>query len=187
MRKLQLLLASTAIIMGAPASADGIEELLGFRVGGSMGWDSNDTSVHFFDPDNNTNFGVFAGYNTQINGIVVGGEVQYVGLSEELGFSSSGDYNDLFELKLRAGVPIGRFLAYGVVGGVYGADNVDPYIGELSGTLYGAGVETSLGNGIFAGIEFTGQSLNTSCTGDCKYTAQSFTRRSLSARVGFAF
>ncbi len=153
--------APPQVVAPAAAAAD----WSGFYAGGMVSFDSAGL-VQLFDTNNgspgasspmndNTSFGGFAGYNFQRGAFVFGGEfaVSSGGLTATV--NPLIRYEEVFDLKARAGYSFGSAMVYGVVGGSYSNLQWSQVFNVPStGLTYGAGVEYMIGQQIFIGAEY---------------------------------
>lgn len=100
-------------------------------------------------------YGGFAGYNIQSGNFVYGGEVSF--MKGELLAPDDSFYDNLLDVKARAGYAAGSALVYGAVGyssfdisELYAAPESDP----LTGFGYGVGIDMMVSETVFAGVEF---------------------------------
>ncbi|TWF56498.1 outer membrane protein [Neorhizobium alkalisoli] len=130
----------------------------GAYVGGHGGMTSR--KINPFDGGKGLNLGVHGGYNADVGGAVVGGELDYSYLGDA-GVKARGgklDERHRIAAKVKAGVPLDQTLVYGTTGlamtkfrdhgDVSGPDGWKP------GFLIGAGVEQNLTSNISARVEY---------------------------------
>ncbi|RWX75414.1 porin family protein [Neorhizobium lilium] len=113
-----------------------------------------------FDGGKGMNLGVHGGYNADVGGAVVGGELDYSYLGDADVKVNGGKLNERHRIaaKAKAGVPLDQTLIYGTGGlamtnyrdhgGVSGPDGWKP------GLLLGAGIEQKLTSNISARVEY---------------------------------
>ena len=102
-------------------------------------------------------YGVFVGYNHQINSFVGGVEASYTRIDTDFDDLSGVSIVDSWALKGRLGYAIDRFHAYGLIGATY--VTTDSPIAALAqsdwGIVYGAGLDVAITENIFGGIQYT--------------------------------
>lgn len=112
-------------------------------------------------------YGVFVGYNMQMDNIVIGAELEYTHHGSLFDDTSGVSILDMGSFNLRAGYAAGRFLGYGFVGATYGrtespaialAGLPDDWVGDDFGIAYGVGVDVKVTEDIFAGLQYQRQS-----------------------------
>ena len=135
--------------------------------------------------------GVFAGYNADLGGYVIGGEVDalWSGMSGTNGAGNTGDINWLTSARVRAGVDLGRILVYGTGGlAVGGVEVTGPGLDETNthvGWTAGAGADVAISDNMFLRGEYQYVDLGTETfggAGDVDVTAHT-----LRAGVGIRF
>lgn len=116
--------------------------------------------INPFDGGKGMNLGVHGGYNADVGGAVVGGELDYSYLGDADVNVRNGKLNERHRLaaKAKAGVPLGQTLIYGTGGlamtnfrdngATSGPDGWKP------GLLLGAGIEQKLTGNISARVEY---------------------------------
>jgi len=165
----------------------------GFYAGGLVSFDSA-VGLLQLQPGGNspmldsTSYGAFAGYNIQKGAFVYGGEfaVSSGGLTSTI--ASSIYYEQVFDLKARAGYSFGKIFAYGVVGGSYSNlhwNNLG-LAAPSYGLAFGAGVEYMLGDHMVVGAEYLVRGLSGEFNNGNGQVA-STTIQSAQLRVGWKF
>lgn len=116
--------------------------------------------INPFDGGKGLNLGVHGGYNADVGGAVVGGELDYSYLGDADVHVSNGRLNERHRIaaKVKAGVPLDQTLIYGTGGlamtnfrdngATSGPDGWKP------GLLLGAGIEHKLTGNISARVEY---------------------------------
>lgn len=136
---------------------------------GDSGWSGAYVGVHAgiasddlnpFSGDNGFAGGLQAGYNTELGGAVVGGEVELSHMGDAEMDVPGGELRERHRVaaKAKAGVPIGETLVYGTAGlamtnfrdgrGIDGPDGWKP------GLLLGVGVEQKISGPVSARVEY---------------------------------
>ncbi|PTQ74372.1 outer membrane beta-barrel protein [Celeribacter persicus] len=189
--------ASGATMLGfvAPAMA---QDFTGFYAGlsGAFPFDSEMT-YNFSDTDDLSGVapGFFTGYNADLGGWVLGGEVAFNGGLDLDGIDGAG-IDNMVDLKAKFGRVFGKTYVYGILGyskgepntTIYGNDAKDV---EVEGMNYGVGVETMLKGSAFVGLELLSRDLDVDGTvygGDADpYYVGIDKLTTASVRVGFRF
>lgn len=184
-----------AAIPVAPAATN---DWSGFYAGGIVSFDSagfvglfdtNDGTLGASSPMNDsTSYGGFAGYNFQRGAFVYGGEFAATsgGLATTLN-PNNIYYEEVFDLKARAGYSFGSALIYGVVGGSY--SNLhwgEGFNAPSTGLTYGGGVEYMVGQQLFVGAEYLVRDLTGERDDNFPEEAR-VTTQSAQLRVGWKF
>ena len=151
----------------------------GFYVGGL--YSSYSATETYQGEIDDSNIGVFAGYNIQRGSVVFGGEAAY----------AMGSYDDVYtgdvsilDAKARIGFALGgTAMVYGFGG--YTAAQIDNSgtVADFSGFNYGAGAAFQLKNGMFIGLEYISRDLDGSGIAD----GEVLTADAIEARVGWQF
>ena len=102
-----------------------------------------------------------------------------------------GTYNNILDVKARAGYAIGSALVYGAVGyssADFGEDYAAPATNSMTGFGYGVGVDLMITEKIFAGLEYYTRTLDGALTYpvDPLYTVEGNVT-TITARVGMNF
>jgi opacity protein-like surface antigen len=145
-------------------------QFAGFYGGLSVGSASADGTFTFdttggpvtgpYEPESETTYGAFAGYNFQNGNFAYGIDTQYLSLGnlEDL----NAEIGDTWDLRARAGVQNGSLLFYASLGWSWasvtqtttGNDNT------LDGMNYGLGLEYQTGSAFFLGADYTMRDLD---------------------------
>lgn len=120
-----------------------------------------------FDPspdqalDDGTVFGLYGGYQVQMNALVYGGEIAFANPdgTAVTGFDGVSEITEpVFDFKGRVGYPTGQILIYGVLGlstGTYTNVIGDPNEEwDLTGFNYGLGAEYMVNPNYIVGVEY---------------------------------
>lgn len=179
-------------------AASNLHNWSGFYAGGLIGFTSGSHDYHNVgDPIptlewdiGGTSYGGFAGYNIQRNRLVFGGEVAVTTGNVQIagGFFPDYAYDLNVDLKARAGFAVGRALIFGEVG--YGiahwGDDLAVEDTDLSGIIFGIGVDYAITDRIFVGIEYISRGLsgidNIDPTTEIKTSQQT-----IQGRIGISF
>lgn len=144
--KQAILAAVTATAMGAtPALADG--DWTGFYAGIGVGNLDVDTNVGL--SENDTAYGVHAGYRYDFGNWVVGGEFEYDRTSIDL--APGVEVDRVYRLKGNVGYDTGPALLYVALGG---ADVDVTGVGKDRGTFIGLGAAYQVSRSAILGVEF---------------------------------
>ena len=122
-----------ALMAASPALAQSLDDWSGPFGGISLG--AGDGAVA----------GAFAGYQRDLGGLVLGGEVE----------GALGEDADTARIKLRVGAPVGQTLIYGLGGIAYADGTVDGLDGSGAGYTLGLGAEREIAPGLRLGGEVT--------------------------------
>lgn len=122
-----------AVILASPVAAQDLTDWSGPFGGLSIGAGEEGVA------------GAFAGYQQDLGGVVLGGEVE----------GSFSDDLETTRLKLRVGAPIGDTLVYGLGGIGYADGTLDGLTGEGAGYTIGLGAERQIAPGLRLGAEVT--------------------------------
>ncbi len=181
-------------VVVAPAATAPVE-FAGFYGGLSVGSASADGTLTFdttggpttgpFDPESETTYGAFAGYNFQNGSFAYGVDAQYLSLGnlEEV---INAEISDTWDLRARAGVQNGNFLFYAALGWSW-ASVTQTTTGNgntLDGMNYGLGLEYQTGSAFFLGADYTMRSLDGSVSDFEQLDADVDT---LTVRAGYRF
>ncbi|GEO87148.1 MULTISPECIES: outer membrane protein [Alphaproteobacteria] len=113
-----------------------------------------------FDGDKEFMGGIQGGYNTEMGGAIVGGELEYSHLGDTKVGVPGGDLSERHRLalKAKAGMALGDTLLYGTAGmamtSLRDGKNVDGPDGWKPGYLLGLGVEQNLNANLSAKVEY---------------------------------
>ena len=150
--------AAVAAAFGGQAAAESAD-FAGFYFGAQVGLAKGEfdvpCSVDCYDLDGNP-AGVFAGYNHDAGGFIIGVELAHTGDLGEAAYDESFSFEETTDLKLKFGTTVGKSLIYGVVGATRtsvsftDAESDDE---SANGTLFGVGAEMGLGQNGFLGVE----------------------------------
>ncbi len=136
---------NTRVAAPAPAAPAGVD-WTGPYVGAQIGYGTGDAD----GPDLDGVFGGgLAGYNFDMGGWVLGGEVDYN--AADLGIDGGGTIEQLGRAKLRAGYEVGNALPYLAAGGAYAADDGSD---DGFGYAVGAGLDILFTERLVGGIEY---------------------------------
>lgn len=181
---------STAILLALPAAAFAgpadvppplppvivpVEEPFeGFYVGLEYGHAFGDITVteqgdppETFDIDNESTYGLFAGYNVQNGALIYGAELRYlvVDMDPDPDFPNVF-IEDIVDIRARLGYALGeRAMVYGAVGYSMVGGNSSPGALDLTGYNYGLGAEYNVSDSFFVGVDYTGRELEDSIPG----------------------
>ncbi len=136
-----------------------------------------------------TQYGAFAGYNTQVGTYIVGGEIAYSSGSIFMTNYPADEFTDFIDLKARAGVAFDSALAYGFVGYSIGSW-VDGGFGDTmssSGMNYGAGLDFLVTDQVFVGAEFIFRDLLSDPYPSSSNTTSGVGLQSIAIRAGMKF
>ncbi|NNF71834.1 MAG: porin family protein [Rhodobacteraceae bacterium] len=135
-----------AVLLGL-ATPVAAQDWDGPYAGGQIGYLWADTSGAASLDGNDFTIGVHAGYDVDLGGYVLGGEIEVDAMDVDLGAGESID--GVTRLKLRAGADLGPSLAYGTIG----LAQVDTSVGDDDGWYIGAGYGVQVGGGWVLGGE----------------------------------
>jgi outer membrane immunogenic protein len=162
------LLATAAILVGAPAFAGGTAPApapapMIVPVAATSDWTGAYAGLQLemldgsaalgggFDGDT---FGLFGGYRHDFGSFVLGGEIDYMnGQLSQAGGSGSLDIDSLVRIGLEAGFDAGPALIYGTVGMAMLDVSVGPVSRDANGTFFGIGVDYLLSDRVTLGAE----------------------------------
>jgi len=145
----------------APAYSEPASEPAGWSgayVGGHGGVTS--PRINPFASGKGLNLGVHGGYNHDLGGAIVGGELDYSYLGDADVKARGGKLSERHRMaaKIKAGVPLDQTLLYGTTGLAMtkyrDGDNVTGPDGWKPGLLLGAGIEQKLTGNISARVEY---------------------------------
>lgn len=145
--------------------------------GGSLGYGGASGP----DPDLEAlSYGVHAGYDVQVGGVILGGEIDLAGLdvSQEV---TGIELDSIARAKLRLGYDTGRVLPYGVVGLAQVATSGTTEV-EEGGTLYGVGLDYRVTDVMRLGAEVLRHDFE-----DLGGPGRDVTATTASARISFNF
>jgi len=193
MKKLLSSLVLTGVLLAPTAQAADWNGAYAGLAGASA---TADADFFYLDVQNNgpwesegTIFGGFAGYNVQNGNFVFGGEISY--MVGELLAPDDSFYDNLLDVKARAGYAAGSALIYGTAGystydisELYAAPDSDP----LTGFGYGVGFDMMVTEKIFVGLEYFTRAIE----GDLTYPTDpnwsiEGNATTITARVGMNF
>ena len=151
--------AAVAAAFGGQAAAESAD-FAGFYFGAQVGLAKGelevDCPVDCYDLDGNP-AGVFAGYNHDAGGFIIGVELAHTGDLGEAAYDESFSFEETTDLKLKFGTTVGKSLIYGVVGATRTSasfTDAETFSEEsANGTLFGVGAEMGLGQNGFFGVE----------------------------------
>ncbi|WJH39795.1 porin family protein [Aliirhizobium terrae] len=122
-----------------------------------------------FSGDSEFMGGIHGGYNTEINGVVVGGEAEFSHLGDAEVSVPGGDLKERYRLaaKGKVGAPLGSTLIYGTAGvamtSLRDTSSAEGPDGWKPGWLVGAGVEQKFNDKLSGRVEY-----NYTRTGDVR-------------------
>jgi outer membrane immunogenic protein len=117
-------------------------------------------SINPFSGDGEFTGGIHAGYNTEINGIVVGGEAELSHLGDAKVDVSRGQLKERYRVaaKGKVGAPLGSTLVYGTAGvamtSLRDSGATEGPDGWKPGWLVGAGVEQKITDNLSGRVEY---------------------------------
>ena len=153
-------------------------------VGGDVSGFINNIQVSNFSLDATTAFGGFAGYNKQINSMVLGAELAYT-MGDIPITTLLGSYvTDNVDAKGRLGYSFGSALVYGVVGYSWATTSDAGTLYPASGLNYGVGLDYMVNDHIFVGAEYLMRNLTGFDIGVNRIDA---TINSATIRAGYKF
>ncbi len=104
--------------------------------------------------------GLHAGYNHDFGRLVLGGELSVdagnIGYVDVTGLPDPFSLDRVVSLKLKAGIDMGKVLAYGTIGKAhasFSSDGVSPFTTSANGTLYGVGMAVMLSERLMGSAE----------------------------------
>jgi len=138
--------------------------------------------------------GFFAGYNTEMNGVIVGAELAW----SQANYSEVGEpeyrlSGGLIDAKVSAGLSMGDWLPYITLGAsvgefYYDAGEIFGGMIDLSGTAFGVGVSRKISDSLFVGAELLQRNMSGDTSGiKIKSSTLDANFRTLSVRVGYEF
>lgn len=130
-----------------------------------------------------TPVGLQLGYNVQRDGIVMGGDIAYYELDDDVISVPSSFMGPITEARLRVGYAQGYALFYGALG--YAMGNFDDTIRnfDMDGVTYGIGVDYMIADGWSLGAELMQRQL----TGTDSGVELTYEHTAMQLRLGFQF
>ncbi|WP_099867865.1 outer membrane protein [Pararhizobium haloflavum] len=131
-------------------------------IGGQVGYGFVDPDLPGVDGEGIVG-GVHAGYNYDLGGFVVGGEVDYDFADLEVEDDVLGDVGQIDGIaraKAKAGVDLGRVLPYVTAGGAYAHGDLAGEDVDDFGFLVGGGVDVAATDNIIVGAEYLYHNFN---------------------------
>lgn len=179
--------SGVAMVAGIASHASA-QDMNGFYAGLNLA----SPSGTFFDGSQDYGYeggtvGGFAGYNFAQGDWVLGVEVAMVGdFDAAIGFTTSQNtaLEGVTDIKARVGRMFGSTMVYGAIGMTSADLDWFNIVTEVSGTMIGGGVETTIGKNGFVGFDFTVRDFKKG-TNVTYIDAKPFTTASI--RAGFRF
>lgn len=186
-----LLGTTTLAFLATAASAQDSTDWTGFYVGADASFINGSYSTWgpTWELENSSGAaaGVFAGYNTEMNGAIVGVELAWSQANySEIGDSDFRFSGGLIDGKVIAGLAMGDWLPYITLGASMVDFDYDGDLYGLTGTAYGAGVSRKITDSLFVGAELLQRNMS-GPAGEVKNGKIDADFRTLSVRVGYEF
>ena len=189
-----ILLGTTALaFLACSASAQDSADWTGFYAGADASFINGAYSALGYDLEFENSSaaagGFFAGYNTEMNGVIVGAELAWSQASYS-GVDAS-DYrfsSGLIDTKVSAGLPMGDWLTYITIGASAGDFDHNGIMIGMTGTAFGAGVSRKITDSLFVGAEVLQRKMsNANPVKIKKSSSLDADFRTISVRVGYEF
>lgn len=189
-----ILLGTTALaFLACSASAQDSADWTGFYAGADASFINGAYSALGYDLEFENSSaaagGFFAGYNTEMNGVIVGAELAWSQASYS-GVDAS-DYrfsSGLIDTKVSAGLPMGDWLTYITIGASAGDFDYNGLMIGMTGTAFGAGVSRKITDSLFVGAEVLQRKMsNANPVKIKKSSSLDADFRTISVRVGYEF
>ncbi len=149
-----------------------------------------DSNVGAFNDDpfnEDSAFGVFAGYQMQNGNLVYGGELGYTAYEAEA-VNFPGEFiEDIIEVRARLGYAFDNVLVHGSVGWASQTYSAPGFAIEfdMTGMIYGIGVDVGLTDNLFVGLEYVIRDIEVSQAAPAAHVA--IEDQSFRFRIGYSF
>ena len=189
-----ILLGTTALaFLACSASAQDSADWTGFYAGADASFINGAYSALGYDLEFENSSaaagGFFAGYNTEMNGVIVGAELAWSQASySEVDASDYRFSSGLIDTKVSAGLPMGDWLTYITIGASAGDFDYNGLMIGMTGTAFGAGVSRKITDSLFVGAEVLQRKMsNANPVKIKKSSSLDADFRTISVRVGYEF